>query len=60
MENCSKYVIDPKDLPYIKLQVEIRASILSKDKYIKAIGGLVVLQGEVTDMRNYGREATVE
>ncbi|MFA8325277.1 PIN domain-containing protein [Burkholderia ubonensis] len=52
---------DPKDIPYIRLQQKINATIVTADKDIAAMGGTVVPPIAVmTTLRAYSRAAAVQ
>jgi predicted nucleic acid-binding protein len=53
-------VRDPKDLPYIKLQIATGSKIYSKDKDIPAMGGSTVTTDVIMKLRDYSRKAAIE
>jgi predicted nucleic acid-binding protein len=52
-------VVDVKDVPYVALQREIEAPILSEDGDISAMGGAVVKEKTVQELREYARADSV-
>ncbi len=51
---------DPKDVPYLKLQSQLEAKILSNDRDIAQMGGRVAGIMVIAKLCTYGREAAVE
>lgn len=51
---------DPKDVPYLRLQTEIDALIVSNDSDIQQMGGSVVNVTLIAQLCTYSREAAIE
>jgi len=51
---------DPKDVPYLRLQTEIDALIVSNDSDIQQMGGRVVNVTLIAQLCTYSREAAIE
>jgi predicted nucleic acid-binding protein len=51
---------DPKDVPYLRLQQEINATIVTADKDIAAMGGTVAPIAVMATLRAYSRVAAVQ
>jgi predicted nucleic acid-binding protein len=52
--------LDPKDVPYLRLQERIAAHILTRDKDIEAMGGTVVPISILGALRAYSRTSVVQ
>ncbi len=58
-EDLATEVVDVKDVPYVALQREIGAPIFSEDEHISAMGGAVVREETVQELREYARADSV-
>lgn len=58
-EDLAMEVVDDKDVPYVALQREIGAPIFSKDEHISAMGGAVVKEETVQELRAYARADSI-
>jgi hypothetical protein len=58
-EDFATEVVDVKDVPYVALQREIGAPIFSEDKHISAMGGAVVKEETVQELREYARADSI-
>jgi predicted nucleic acid-binding protein len=52
--------LDPKDVPYLRLQERIAAHILSRDKHISKMGGTVAPMSILGSLRQYSRASAVQ
>jgi len=58
-EDLATEVVDDKDVPYVALQREVGAPIFSEDEHITAMGGAVVKEETVQELRAYARADSV-
>lgn len=52
--------IDPKDVPYIRLQEKLKAPILSNDGHIERMGGKAIRIEILSPLRAYSRKTAIE
>jgi predicted nucleic acid-binding protein len=59
-DSNDKSLVDPKDLPYLRLQEKLNAPIVSEDGHIERMGGKTIRIEVLSPLRAYSRKTAIE